>query len=93
MDVATGRGEIAGVCGFQAAPAECIAWTKKTSATPTARGNLLDNPVEDDVPITCGRSLLNSTPPGRGRCQTRCYKTRSKSLFCHSWHGSCGERW
>src|SRR5262249_17023421 len=41
---------------------------------PTARGNLLDglldNPVEEDVPITLGRSLLNSTPPhcvGGGR--------------------------
>jgi hypothetical protein len=49
--------EITGVCGFQGAPAECIAWTKKTSATPTARGNLLDNPVEDEVPITRRRSL------------------------------------
>lgn len=46
---------------------------------PPQRGNLLDNPVEDDVPITCGLSLLNSTPPWRGRCQTRCYKTRSKT--------------
>jgi hypothetical protein len=57
VDAATGRGEITGVCGFQVAPAECIAWTKKTSATPTARGNLLDNPVEDEVPITRGLSL------------------------------------
>jgi hypothetical protein len=38
-----------------------LPWTKKTSATPTSRGNLLDillnNPVEDDVPITRGLSL------------------------------------
>jgi hypothetical protein len=57
VDAATGRGEITGGCGFQVAPAECIAWTKKTSATPTARGNLLDNPVEDEAPITRGLSL------------------------------------
>lgn len=58
-----------------------LPWTKKTLATPTARGNLLDNPGEDGVPITRVLSLLNSTPPWRGRCQTRCYKTRSKILF------------
>lgn len=28
--------------------------------------------------MTRGLSLLNSTPPLRDRCQTRCYKTRSK---------------
>jgi tetratricopeptide (TPR) repeat protein len=58
-----------------------LPWTKKTPATPTARWNPLDillhNPVEDEAPITRGLSLLNSTPPWRGRCQTRCYKTRS----------------
>jgi probable F420-dependent oxidoreductase len=28
VDAAAGRGEITGECGFQGAPAECIAWTK-----------------------------------------------------------------
>ncbi|HET8907822.1 MAG TPA: hypothetical protein VFN11_12745 [Ktedonobacterales bacterium] len=36
----------------------------------TSRGRLLDTLVEDDVPITRGLSLLNATPPLRGRCQT-----------------------
>ena len=35
-----------------------LPWTKKTPAHPKLRWNLLDNLVEDDVPITRGLSRL-----------------------------------
>jgi hypothetical protein len=47
------RGDQGGVDSKYHRPSS-LPWTKKTSATPTARGNLLDNPVEDDVPTTRG---------------------------------------
>jgi hypothetical protein len=101
VDAATGRGEITGGCGFQGAPAECIAWTKKTSATPTARGNLLDNPVEDDVPITRGLSLreldaamawqmpdtmLQNTLLDRGRAKKEAFTILARALLRVIYH-------
>jgi hypothetical protein len=71
-------GRSAGWCGLQVAPAEFVALDEENVGAPTSRGNLLDTLVEDEVPITRGLQLLNSTPPLRGRCQTRCYKTRSQ---------------
>ena len=67
-----------------------LLWTKKTektSPTPTARGNLLDLFVEDDMPITRrlslphpGAAIVRMAWPMPG-CQTRCYKTCSYDDF------------
>lgn len=39
------------------------------------------SPPRNSFPNTL--SLLNSTPPWRGRCQTRCYKTRSEGFVSY----------
>jgi hypothetical protein len=54
VDAATGRGEITGGVDSTFHRPSSLPSTKQTSAIPTARGNLLDNLVDDKVPITSG---------------------------------------
>ena len=59
----TSRGEIIGGTPSSTGRVRCPGRRrrKKTSANPNSRSNLLDNLVEDAVPIARGLSLLNST--------------------------------
>jgi hypothetical protein len=71
------------VCGLQVSPAEFVALDEEDVGDPHIAREPPRQPVEDDVPITRGLSLLNSTPPLRGGCQTRCYKTRAENEQMH----------